>query len=354
MNFVRLCPEWKARIRVSLLLALAPFFLSACLFEEISQEKTELVFESSGAVRYSLQAEGTLKRSAQNMSETERAQALAEFEERVSEAATESFGDGYIGSSVTPRSAMEATARLDGRFLPAIQKVDEKLPPLRIKRFGSHTWEVKVLVRNVGNHPTTLCITLEPGWAVLQQPAALPVMTLGRENCIDLREIKNTGRNNSWQIIRVDTDGRPADGRPDAAMAEADIYTWFEQNVPFWRIRHIDMPFEDRPNLPADTEKFTFTALVNANEQLYAFVEEIDEVIILRKSAQPSQTMTVRGYFEWQIDDQEWKIRDVRFDNFEETKDFGYSRAYFENDGRRIVIDGTLEAEMLRVKQAVD
>lgn len=351
MRILSLRPDLAGKFRVSRLFVLAPFFLAGCLFDEISQEKTELVFEESGAVQYRFQAEGTLNRELQSMSEAERDEAVAGFRERVLVEGSEIFGDGYIGSSVTPLSATEASGRLEGRFLPDTQGVDVQLPPLRVERIGLHAWEVKVTARDVGDHPTTLCITLESGWDVLQQPATLPAVTVGRENCIDLRNIR---RNDSVQIIRLNTDGRPADGRPDVSMAEADIYAWFENNVSFLDVLHMELTVGDRSDLPADVEIFTFSAFLAANEQLYAFVEEIEAVRILRESARPRETTTLRGRFEWQLDDKEWKIRLSRIENVDEANAFGYSRAHFESNGKQSVIEGSLEAEMLRARQLAD
>ena len=186
-------------------LAMLPLLLAGCFYEEVMLEQTELVFESTGMVRHSELVEGTLTAEILDDIAQDGPAGFDIFADNLSEMLQQGdFLEEYLGSSVTPLGEGSARVEIAGRY-----RIDEAHPydPIRISGFrlyreNQEHWLIQNFPTDTIDGSSTLCVTIEPGWAFGE--ATDPALAIDGTDrvCVDRNAVTAGGRYVSIQLHR--------------------------------------------------------------------------------------------------------------------------------------------------------
>ena len=187
-------------------LAMLPLLLAGCLFDEVVLEQTELVFESTGMVRHSELVEGTLTAEILEDIAQDGPAGFDIFADNLSEMLQKGdLFEDYRGSSVTPLSEGSARIEIAGRY-----RIDEvyyhnsiRISGFRLFRDGPEHWLIQNFSHEPIDGPSTLCVTIEPGWAFGEgTDAALAIDDTDRV-CWDRNAVTAEGRQVTIELHRT-------------------------------------------------------------------------------------------------------------------------------------------------------
>lgn len=187
-------------------LAMLPLLLAGCLFEEVVLEQTELVFESAGMVRHSDLAEGTLTAELLEDIAQHGPAGFDIFAANLAEMLQEEgLFEEYLSSSVTPLGEGNARTEIAGRY-----RIDEayshnsiRISGFRLYRGGPEHWLLQNFPTEAIDGPSTLCVTIEPGWAFGEgTDPGLAIDDTDRV-CLDRNAVSAGGRYLNIQLHRT-------------------------------------------------------------------------------------------------------------------------------------------------------
>ena len=186
-------------LRPGLVALLAPLFLAACIFDELIQERTDLVFEDEGTIRYTMLAKGVLSSEFLDAPEEEWADMFAYAEEMVEGMTYGWLDPSSLSVSLRPLSQTEAELFVDGRYYPKTDAAEASDGRITFWFQGSNYVNLVLNPELFDDSPAMLCIEIEGRWTASDSLDELPKITDGEEDCIDLQALHRAGF--SYQVI---------------------------------------------------------------------------------------------------------------------------------------------------------
>ncbi len=186
-------------------LAMLPLLLAGCFYDEVVLYQTELVFESTGMVHNSELVEGRLTEELLEDIAQDGPAGFDIFADNIAELLRrDNVFDEYLSSSVTPLGEGFVRIEFAGR-----NRIDQAyfdnpimLTGARLYREGAEHWLVQIFPTEEIDGPSTLCVTIEPGWAFGE--ATDPALAIDGTDrvCVDRNAVTAGGRYVSIQLHR--------------------------------------------------------------------------------------------------------------------------------------------------------
>lgn len=338
------------RFRFMVTIFLAPLFLSACYFDEVTEERHDIEFVHDGSIRVAAYAEGTLISDLRQESEEERQSWLAEARAYYEESFRDFFGDGFDSLRIEIDDPDRTVFAFEGRFLPG-SEVPESIPGgFHLRNTGSGRWELRFRPSDNLGHPVTVCVTLAANWAVLDQPERFPPVSPGATQCGNRTELQRSSGTVFMRLVRLSDDGTPMDDRPGVEETHTFLLDMFEgRNAAYNEVLSLDVHRAQRAaDLPLDAVRLRFSVDLRARQALFRTLEIIDGTHVLGPAAAAGDTASLSGTIEWGLASDSWRITGLNYDDREALSQYGFNTGAAERAGWTYVFDGTPEADALR------